>query len=148
MEYAVEHDDGRNADRLEDAEIVLVGVSRTSKTPLSIYLASKGYRTANIPLAYGINPPPQLFELDRRRVFGLTSKADLLTKIRRRRIGDAIAVAPGYANVMDVHEDIDEARKLMRRIGCLVIRTDGRAIEETAQEVICHLEQSFPGDSH
>jgi len=143
MEYAVIHDDGRNADHLEDADIVLIGVSRTSKTPLSIYLASEGYKVANIPLATGIEPPPQLFTLDRRRIFGLTSDIDLLSDIRKRRLGEAVVFAPQYANPLNVSDDLDQARQLMRKLGCIVIRTDNRAIEECAQEIIRYLKLAF-----
>jgi len=144
MEYAVEHDDGRNADHIEDADIVIIGVSRTSKTPLSIYLASQGYKVANIPLVPGVEPPPQLFAVDRRRIFGLTSDPELLSKIRKRRLGEAIALAPQYADSSGVNDDLEQARRLMRQIGCLVVRTDRRAIEEIAQEVLRYLKQSFP----
>jgi regulator of PEP synthase PpsR (kinase-PPPase family) len=143
MEYAVEHDDGRNSDRLDDADIVLVGVSRTSKTPLSIYLATLGYRVANVPLTLGSEPPGQLFGLDRRRVFGLVSKPEVLSSIRRRRLGEALDLAATYAKLASVLDDLEEAREVMRRIGCIVIRTDNRAVEETAQEILRHYRASF-----
>jgi regulator of PEP synthase PpsR (kinase-PPPase family) len=144
MEFAVDHDDGRNVEQLADADIVLIGVSRSSKTPLSIYLASRGYRVANVPLASGTEPPQQLFEIDRRRIFGLTSSAGLLSEIRYRRLGDAQAVAAAYAEPASVQTDLDEARQLMRRLGCIVVRTDNRAIEETAQEILRYYELTYP----
>ncbi|MDR3053247.1 MAG: kinase/pyrophosphorylase [Coriobacteriales bacterium] len=144
MEYAVNHDDGRNAEELDQADIVLVGVSRTSKTPLSVYLASRGYKVANVPLAQGVAVPRQLFDIDSRRIFGLTSKAGLLAEIRARRLGDAVAVAGSYAAVSNVQEDLDEARLLMRKLGCIVLKTDNRAIEETAQEILRYYELSYP----
>ncbi|WP_348265527.1 kinase/pyrophosphorylase, partial [Salmonella enterica] len=73
MEFAVKHDDGRNPEGLAEADIVLIGVSRTSKTPLSMYLAFKGWRVANVPLAPGVAPPHELFDLDPRKVFGLVT---------------------------------------------------------------------------
>jgi regulator of PEP synthase PpsR (kinase-PPPase family) len=144
LEFAVDHDDGRNVEQLDQADIVLVGVSRSSKTPLAIYLASHGYRVANVPLATGVAPPRQLFELDPRRVFGLTSNAGLLSEIRYRRLGDAKEVAGAYAEPFNVQTDLDEARQLMRRLGCIVVRTDNRAIEETAQEIIRYYELTYP----
>jgi regulator of PEP synthase PpsR (kinase-PPPase family) len=144
MEFAVDHDDGRNMDDLAGADIVLIGVSRTSKTPLSIYLASRGYRVANVPLSRGIPDPPQLFTIDSRRIFGLTSQAGLLSEIRYRRLGDAAAYAGSYAEIGNVQEDLDEARLLMRRLGCIVIKTDNRAIEETAQEILRYYELAYP----
>jgi regulator of PEP synthase PpsR (kinase-PPPase family) len=144
LEFAVDHDDGRNADQLDQADIVLIGVSRSSKTPLAIYLASHGYRVANVPLAAGIDPPSQIFEIDPRRVFGLTSSAGLLSEIRYRRLGDAREVANAYAEPASVQVDLDEARQLMRRLGCIVVRTDNRAIEETAQEILRYYELTYP----
>jgi regulator of PEP synthase PpsR (kinase-PPPase family) len=143
LEFAVDHDDGRNAEQLDQADIVLIGVSRSSKTPLAIYLATQGYRVANVPLAAGIAPPAQLFSLDPRRIFGLTSNAGLLSEIRYRRLGDAKEVAGAYAEPANVQTDLDEARQLMRRLGCIVVRTDNRAIEETAQEILRYYELSY-----
>ena len=144
MEYAVEHDDGRNSDRLDDADIVLLGVSRTSKTPLSIYLATLGYRVGNVPLTIGSDPPQEIFALDRRRVFGLVSKPEVLSSIRKRRFGDAGDLTASYADLANVLDDLEEAREVMRRIGCIVVRTDNRAVEETAQEILRHYHASFP----
>jgi regulator of PEP synthase PpsR (kinase-PPPase family) len=144
LEFAVDHDDGRNVEQLDQADIVLVGVSRSSKTPLAIYLASHGYRVANVPLVVGTEPPSQLFEIDARRIFGLTSNAGLLSKIRYRRLGDAREVAGAYAEPGNVQSDLDEARQLMRRLGCIVVRTDNRAIEETAQEILRYYELTYP----
>ena len=136
MEFAVDHDDGRNPEELSLAEIVLIGASRTSKTPLAIYLAMQGYRVANVPLAVGTKPPRQLFEIESWRIFGLTSQVELLSEIRTRRLGNAIEVASEYASHQYVQDDLDDARALMRRLGAIVVRTDNRSIEETAQEVL------------
>jgi regulator of PEP synthase PpsR (kinase-PPPase family) len=144
LEFAVDHDDGRNVEQLDQADIVLIGVSRSSKTPLAIYLASYGYRVANVPLAAGVAPPQQLFEIDSRRIFGLTSNVELLSEIRYRRLGDAVQVAAPYAEPSSVQSDLDEARQLMRRLGCIVVRTDNRAIEETAQEILRYYELTYP----
>jgi regulator of PEP synthase PpsR (kinase-PPPase family) len=142
LEFAVKHDDGRNSEGLKDAEIVLVGVSRTSKTPLAMYLAFKGYRVANVPLATEMDPPHELFELDNRRIFGLTTEPGLLVEIRRQRMAELGTYARRYADEEAVEGELDEARTLMRRLGCIVINTGGRAIEETAQEVLHFLEQA------
>jgi len=144
LEFAVDHDDGRNPEQLKSADMVLIGSSRTSKTPLSIYLAMHGYRVANVPLIPGIKPPRQLFELDPGRVFGLTSQARLLSEIRYQRLGNAAEVADSYAELSSVQEDLDMARALMRRLGCIVVRTDNRAIEEAAQEILRYYEAAYP----
>jgi regulator of PEP synthase PpsR (kinase-PPPase family) len=144
LEFAVDHDDGRNTDQLDRADIVIIGVSRSSKTPLAIYLATHGYRVANVPLAVGTDPPAQLFKIDPRRIFGLTSNAGLLSEIRYRRLGNAREVAGAYAEPANVQSDLDEARQLMKQLGCIVVRTDNRAIEETAQEILRYYELTYP----
>ena len=142
MEYFVAHDDGRGADDLSDADIVLIGVSRTSKTPLSMYLAFQGYRVANVPLARGVEPPPSIFEVDPMRLFGLLSTADIVAGIRERRLGDGESRvrAASYADPEEVASELEEAHALMRRLGCFVVRTDRRAIEESAAEITARLE--------
>lgn len=141
MEYFVEHDDGRGCDDLSGADIVLLGVSRTSKTPLSMYLAFQGYKVANIPLAHGVEPPRSIYEVDPMRLFGLISTVDVISEIRDSRLGDDYtrAVAGAYAAPESVADELREARALMKRLGCFVVRTDGKAIEESASEVIDHL---------
>ena len=143
MEYTVNHDDGRNFDEAIEADIVLLGVSRTSKTPLSLQLASRGYRVANLPLAIGMEPPETLFHIDPRRLFGLISDVDTLSTIRYKRLGAAASVAGSYADPQSVQEDLDSARALMRRLGCIVIHTNNRAIEETAQEILRYYKTRF-----
>jgi regulator of PEP synthase PpsR (kinase-PPPase family) len=139
-EFAVLHDDGRNPEEMGLADIVLIGVSRTSKTPLSMYLASKGYRVANLPLAPGVKPPPELFGVDPRRVFGLIAGAKTLVEIRRERMRELGAFVPRYGEREAIEQELEEARALMRRIGCIIIRTDSRAVEETAQEILRYLD--------
>lgn len=143
MEYFVEHDDGRGCDDLSGADIVLLGVSRTSKTPLSMYLAYQGYKVANVPLAHGTEPPKSIYEVDPMRLFGLISTVDVISEIRDSRLGDdyARAVAGSYAEPESVRSELEEARALMKRLGCFVVRTDGKAIEESASEIIAHLDE-------
>ena len=138
MEYTVEHDDGRGADDLSEADIVLIGVSRTSKTPLSMYLALQGYRVANIPLAPQMEPPQALFEVDPARVFGLVTTVEAIAPIRVQRLGSAQAqsAAGSYADPDAIELEFAYARSLMKRLGCFVVHTDGKAIEESATEII------------
>lgn len=136
MDFAVNHDDGRNPQDLLDADIVLIGSSRTCKTPISIYLATQGYKVANVPLVLGSEPPQELDRVERGRLFGLTSEPGLLASIRQQRLGNAQNVARDYASIDYVAEDLNEARLLMRKLGCIVIRTDNRAIEEAAAEIV------------
>ncbi len=140
LEFAVKHDDGRGAEELADAEIVLIGVSRSGKTPLSMYLAYKGYKVANVPLMMEVEPPPELFAVDPRRVFGLVTDPDLLVEIRGQRLRDLGGYTRQYSDHEVVERELDTARSVMKRIGCIVVRTDNKAIEEAAQEIIRHLE--------
>ncbi len=144
MEFFVAHDDGRNPEELTQADIVLIGVSRTSKTPLSMYLSFHGYKVANIPLAKGVEPPSQLFDVEPFRIFGLISTPEVLSTIRTERLGSlrASAVAGSYADPACIQEELDEARALMRRLGCIVIHTNGRAVEETAQNILGYFQRA------
>lgn len=144
LEFTIAHDDGRNPQDLTQADIVLIGVSRTSKTPLSIYLAQQGHKVANIPLDLHTDPPRELEDVDSTRLFGLMTTPEVLINIRQRRLGNASAVAASYADPEQVHRDLEESRALMRKLGCIVVRTDNRAVEETAQEVLRYYERSHP----
>lgn len=143
MEYFVEHDDGRNAQNLKDADIVLLGVSRTSKTPLSMYLAFQGYKVANIPLAHGVETQVSLEAIDPAKIFCLISSADTVSRIRNERLGNdyARAVAGEYANLAAVEDEMREARELAHRLGCFVVNTDGKSIEESAREILNRIEK-------
>jgi regulator of PEP synthase PpsR (kinase-PPPase family) len=143
MEFAIKHDDGRNPEGLQEADVVLIGVSRTSKTPLSIYLASKGFYAANVPLVAGSLPPEEIYDLDPRKVFGLISSTPVLAEIRSKRMAELGTYVAHYADRDDIDKDLEEARTIMRRIGCIVVRTDNRAVEETAQEIIRYLRGSL-----
>lgn len=144
MEFFVAHDDGRNPQDLTKADIVLVGVSRTSKTPLSMYMSFQGYKVANIPLAKGSEPPHELFDVEPHRLFGLISTPEVLSSIRNERLGslEARQVAGSYADPACIQEELDEARALMRKLGCIVVHTNGRAVEETAQIILGYFEQA------
>jgi regulator of PEP synthase PpsR (kinase-PPPase family) len=142
MEFAVSHDDGHRPEDLINADIVLIGISRTSKTPLSIYLGYRGVRVSNIPLALEIEPPPQLFDVDPRRIFGLVSTPEVLVKTRTARMQEFGTVVPGYAQYEHIECEQEEARALMRQLGCVIINTSSRAIEEVAQEILRYVKQS------
>ncbi|HET7304021.1 MAG TPA: pyruvate, water dikinase regulatory protein [Segeticoccus sp.] len=138
MEFAVKNDDGQLPEKLADSDIVLVGVSRSGKTPLSMYLGYLGHRTANVPLVRGITPPPQLFEVSRWKVVGLTIDPERLSKIRGRRV-KALGAGrgrDGYAELTRIYDELDEASAVLRRLGCPVIDTTALALEEAAGRVI------------
>src|SRR3982750_1863414 len=114
IEFAVKFDDGVGSG-LSDADIVLVGVSRTSKTPLSIYLGYLGYKTANVPLVKGIDPPPELFTIDQSKIVGLTIDAQRLSEIRGERIR-WMRGNKKYADIVEIYDELDYATQGPRRL--------------------------------
>ena len=140
IDFAMKHDDGQHPEDLPHADIVLFGISRTGKTPLSVYLAFKGYKTANVPLVPGSEPPQELFLVDRSRRFGLTTDPLVLARVRRERMHELGTVVRGYADMRSIEIELDASRALMRQLGCIMIRTDNRAIEESAAEILRYLE--------
>jgi len=135
IEFAVKFDDGVGSG-LREADIVLAGVSRTSKTPLSIYLGYLGYKAANVPLVKGITPPEELFEIDATKIVGLTIDAERLAEIRQARVRSMGGPNRHYAEMVEIYDELDEAAALHRRLGCPVIDVTGQSIEETAHRVV------------
>ncbi len=137
LDYAMAHDDGQQTPNLETADVVLVGVSRTSKTPTCIYLAQRGIRAANVPLVPGAEPPPQLFNLTRPIVVGLTVSPDRLVSIRRNRLLNLNEQREStYIEQDSVREEIIRARRMFERNGWPIIDVTRRSIEETAAAVV------------
>ena len=143
LEFTIAHDDGQRPQDLPQADIVILGVSRTSKTPTSIYLGQQGYRVANVPLVPGVQLPEEIYQVNRSRIFGLMTSPDVLVGIRRTRMGSLTGSSDRYASFEKVREELDHARMIMRGLGCLVINTEDRAIEETAQEIIRRYDAIF-----
>ena len=135
IEFAVKYDDGIGARGLEEADVVLVGVSRTSKTPLSIYLGYLGHKAANGPVVTGIAPPPELFRLPSEKVVGLTIDAERLAEIRHARVS-SMGGSKKYAGLLEVYDELEEAARLHRRLGCPVIDVSDLSIEETAARIV------------
>lgn len=133
IEFAVKFDDGRDARGFLQAQIVLIGVSRTSKTPLSIFLAHKGYKVANLPIVPEVKPPKELFTIQPDRIIGLTMDAEQILKIRVERL-KAVGLPYGanYATLKRISEEHAYADELMKKLGCRVINVTNKAIEETA----------------
>ncbi len=135
MEFAVKYDDGVGAG-LDEADVVLVGVSRTSKTPLSIYLGYLGHKVANVPIVKGIDPPKEIWELDPAKIVGLTIDPDRLAEIRRARVRTLGSRNRRYAGLIEVYEELEQAAAVHRRLGCPVIDISDLSIEETAMRII------------
>jgi len=139
IEFAVKNDDGLGRG-LAAAEVVLVGVSRTSKTPLSIYLGYLGWKATNVPLVKGIDPPAQLFEIDPARIVGLTIDAARLAEIRSERL-ELMGGDRSYANLNAIYEDLEHAAGIHRRLGCPVFDVSEHSIEEVALRIVRAVEQ-------
>jgi hypothetical protein len=136
MDFAVRHDDGRHVDELVHAEIVLVGVSRTGKTPLSLYLALRGWLVGNLPIILGVDPPEILFQLPRDRVIGLTENPVRLTNRRRVRADRLRGGAGRYADLAFVQQEVDYALEIFRRQRWRRVDMTSKPIEEATAEVV------------
>jgi hypothetical protein len=144
IDFTVRHDDGRNVHDIDRAEIVLVGISRTSKTPLSIYLAYRGWRVANVPIMLGIDPPPELFDLPRKRAVGLVVKPERLMELRKARAQKLGTTPRGYADLEYVRQETVYAYQLFeRRRDWPLVDVTTKSIEEAAAEVVALLGHSF-----
>ncbi len=142
INYTMSHDDGAGADDWEEADIILAGVSRSCKTPTSIYLANRGYRVANIPIVPQSPPPPSLFSLRHPLVVGLTTSSERLVQVRRNRIlVHGQATTNPYVDPDRVAQEIAYARRMYADKGWPVIDVTRRSIEETASAVINLLQE-------
>ena len=136
MEYAVKHDDGNLPEDLGEADIVLVGVSRSSKTPLSIFLSHKGWKVANIPLILHSPLPKELFSIDQRKVIGLSIDIQKLQKIRRKRLHKIGKSSAEYANLRHLIKETEYSEYIFKKNRKWpIIDVTDRALEETATEV-------------
>jgi len=138
LNYTMLHDDGQHVDDLEQADVVLVGVSRTSKTPTSIYLANRGVKTANVPLVPGVEVPPKVETLTQPLVVGLTASPERIVQIRQNRLLGLRAEhdADQYIDRQAVAAEVAAARKLCGKHNWPIIDVTRRSIEETAAEVM------------
>jgi len=137
IEFAVKYDDGKNPWGLLKADLILVGVSRTSKTPLSMYLAHKKIKVANVPLVPEVPPPDELFQVPPHKVVGLVIDSRKLNEIRAERL-KIMRLPPdaNYATLNRIGEELEYATKIMERIGCPIIDVSNKAIEETANKIL------------
>jgi len=137
LDYAIAHDDGQGGQDLSKADVILVGVSRTSKTPTCIYLAHRGVRAANVPLVPTSPPPAQLFELKNTLIVGLMTSPDRLISIRRNRLLSLKESRESdYIDADAVRAEIIAARRLFEKMGWPIIDVTRRSVEETAAAII------------
>lgn len=140
IEFAVKYDDGQDPSGLAMADLVILGVSRTSKTPLSMYLANKNIKVANVPLVPESTPPKEIYDVPARRMIGLTNSPLKLNEIREERL-KALGLPKGssYASMERILYEIDFAESIMKKIGCPIIDVSNKAVEETAEIIITQL---------
>lgn len=137
MDFALAHDDGQSARNYEDADVILIGVSRSSKTPTCIYLANRGVKAANIPLVPNCPLPPELFHLKKPLVIGLTKDVNSLVQIRRNRLAMiAKDEDSDYVDPQSIRDEVSQARKLCAEHNWQMIDVTRRSIEETAATII------------
>lgn len=137
VEFAVKYDDGRDAKGIRLADVVLIGVSRTSKTPLSMYLATKAYKVANVPLVPEIQPMTELFNIDAKKIVGLRAAPEMLLRIREERLKSlGLDEHASYATLERIRYELEYADDIMKRLDCLTIDVTNRAVEETAGIII------------
>src|SRR5262249_9814235 len=137
LAFAVKHDDGLGLDDLGRADIVLVGISRTSKTPLSIYLAVRGHFVANVPIIYGVEPPEILFRIEQRRIVGLRMDPIRLRQVREQRLGTFRRDArEAYTGAKQVQTEVDYADGIFKRSSWPVVDLTFKSLEEAAVEVL------------
>jgi regulator of PEP synthase PpsR (kinase-PPPase family) len=137
VEFAVKYDDARDTSGVRKADIVLVGVSRTSKTPLSMYLAHQKFKVANVPLVPEIKPPAELYTIPKHKIIGLTIGVPYLNIIRKERL-KALGLpntAP-YATTDRIEKELAYAEDIMKQLGCVIIDVSHRAVEETASLIM------------
>ncbi len=146
IEYTVRHDDGIISSDLPDADIILIGVSRTSKTPLSMYLGHKGYKVANIPLIPGIEPPIELSKVDQNKIIALIIDPSRLAEIRAARI-EALGTDDigDYADIEKIFEELEWSRKIFKKNKRWpVLDVTGKALEENSVDIEKIILSRFP----
>lgn len=136
VEYAFRHDDGHNSHDLERAEIVLAGISRSMKTPTMLYLAYRGWYTANVPLVPGIPPPESLLQFPKERVFCLFMEPEYLLDLRKVRAEAEGIPLEGYATLAQVRRELSHAKQLCAVYGWWRMDVTGKSVEEVGQEII------------
>lgn len=138
VEFAVKNDDGAEPRNLPKADLVLVGISRTSKTPLSTYLAQRGLKVANVPLVLGVDPPEELAHVDEKKVFGLIVQPDMLMRIRQTRLSHlGMPQDSSYGQRAHIESEIAYSREIFRKHpNWPVIDVTSRAVEETAADIL------------
>jgi regulator of PEP synthase PpsR (kinase-PPPase family) len=143
VEFAVKYDDGKNPQGLLKADVVLVGVSRTSKTPLSMYLAHRRIKVANVPMVPEATLPKELFEVPPEKIIGLIIDPNKLVDIREERLRNmGLSTTKSYASIERIKEEVIYAKEVMQRLKCPIIDVSNKAIEETASKIMAIISEN------
>lgn len=143
IEFAVRYDDGKEPEGILDADVTILGVSRTSKTPLSMYMATKSHKVANLPLVPESAVAEEIFQVPSRKIVGLTNSPKNLHRIRTERLKSlGLPQGSSYTDMSRILEELEYADNIFKKIGCLVIDVSDKAIEETAEIIIDYLKKS------
>ena len=136
LEFAVKYDDGKDINGLKEADVIILGVSRTSKTPLSLYLANRNIKVMNVPIIQDLILPEQLYEV-KRKVIGLTNSVEQLNKLREERLKTlGVSGNSDYTDEIQIFEELEYALEIMKKLGCPIIDVQNKAVEETAELII------------
>lgn len=137
MEFAVKYDDGKNFQKaMQEAELIILGISRTSKTPLSMFLANKGHKVANLPLVPEVEVPEELFEMKHACIIGLTASPRYIMNVRHQRLKYlGLSGMANYSNMERIHEELLYADRLYKQLEAQVINVENKSIEESAAEI-------------
>lgn len=142
IEYTMAHDDGKHPEGWQAAEIVITGVSRVGKTPLSMYLSVLGWKVANVPLIFGLEPNPALFDIDRRCLIGLTMHpGQLIIHRKHRQIHLGVAGLSDYTDPQKVFQEVEFFDKLLRAKAIALLDNTDKPIETTADDVLKHVQR-------
>jgi regulator of PEP synthase PpsR (kinase-PPPase family) len=141
IEFAVKYDDGKDTKGILLADIVLIGISRTSKTPLSMYLAHKNLKVANIPLVPEVSTPEELNLISSKKIVGLILDPEHMNKIRKERLkAMGLKDTANYANVERIFAELEYSQQVMKKLNCKIIDTTNKAVEETANIILDHID--------
>lgn len=149
LDFALKYDDGKDFRSLKTCDIALIGVSRSSKTPTAMYLASKGYKVSNIPILLGNNIPNELFEIDNKKIFGLDIDQNVLREYRiQRLISLKLSENSQYSDPRRIKKELSYAKEIMEDLDCTIIDITNKSIEETSEIIINKLKLKERGNEN
>lgn len=142
LDFAIKYDDGKDFRALKVCDIAIIGVSRSTKTPLAMYMASKGYMVSNIPILLGTPVPKELYEIDNKIIFGLTIDKNVLKEYRNQRLKSLnLSTKSQYSDLKRIEEELSYAKEVMLDLECQIIDVTNKSIEETSELIVNKLEK-------